>query len=47
VPLPDAFFEPDADITIQEYGYDQYLAAAQKGPVGPAPALHSILLHGK
>ena len=47
VPLPDAFFDPDPGVVIQEYGYDQYLADVQKGPVGPAPPLHSFLLHGK
>jgi hypothetical protein len=47
VPLPDDFFDPDPGVTIQEYGYDQYLTEVQKGPVGPAPPLHSFLLHGK
>lgn len=47
VPLTDEFFEPDPGFVIQEYSYDQYLADVQKGPVGPAPPLHSFLLHGK
>ena len=47
VPLPDDFFDPDPDYKITEYGYDQYLAETAKGPVGPAPPLHSYLLHGK
>lgn len=47
MPLPDDFFEPDPGVAIEEYGYDQYLAALKQGPVGPAPPLHSFLLHGK
>jgi len=47
VPLPDEFFDPDPGFVIEEYTYDGYLAAVQKGPVGPAPPLHSYLLHGK
>ena len=47
VPLPDEFFDPDPGVVIQEYGYEQYLTEVQKGPVGPAPPLHSFLLHGK
>ena len=47
VPVPDGFFDTDPGITITEYGYDQYLTEVAKGPVGPAPPLHSYLLHGK
>ena len=47
IPLPDEFFDPEPGVAIQEYTYDQYLAEVQKGPVGPAPPLHSFLLHGK
>jgi hypothetical protein len=47
MPLPDDFFEPEAGTVIREYSYDQYLEAVQQGPVGPAPPLHSFLLHGK
>ena len=47
VPVTDAFFDPDPGVTITEYGYDQYLTEVAKGPVGPAPPLHSYLLHGK
>jgi hypothetical protein len=47
VPLPDDFFEPEPGTAIEEYSYEQYLAAVQKGPVGPAPPLHGHLLHGK
>jgi hypothetical protein len=47
VPLADDFFEPEPGTVIEEYGYEQYLDAVQKGPVGPAPPLHGHLLHGK
>jgi hypothetical protein len=47
VPLPDSFFEAEPGVTLEEYGYEQYLVEAQKGPIGPAPALHSYLLHGR
>ena len=47
VPLTDEFFDPEPGFAIEEYGYDQYLEAVRKGPVGPAPPLHSYLLHGK
>jgi hypothetical protein len=47
MPLPDDFFDPEPGVVIEEYGYDQYLEAVAKGPVGPAPPLHSHLLHGK
>jgi hypothetical protein len=47
LPLTDAFFEPEPGTAIQEYSYDEYLEAVRKGPVGPAPPLHSYLLHGK
>lgn len=47
VPLTDDFFDPEPGFAIEEYGYDQYLEAVRKGPVGPAPPLHSYLLHGK
>ena len=47
IPLPDEFFDPDPGVVIVEYGYDQYLTELQKGTVGPAPPLHSFLLHGR
>jgi hypothetical protein len=47
VPIADDFFEPEPGTVIEEYSYEQYLAAVQKGPVGPAPPLHGHLLHGK
>ena len=47
VPVTDEFFDADPGVKITEYGYDQYLSEIQKGPVGPAPPLHSYLLHGR
>jgi hypothetical protein len=47
VPLGDDFFAPDPGVQLQELGYEQYLAASQKGPVGPAPPTFSHLLHGR
>jgi hypothetical protein len=47
VPLTDDFFEPEPGTAIEEYGYEQYLEAVKKGPVGPSPPLHGHLLHGK
>jgi hypothetical protein len=47
VPLSDDFFEPEPGTVIEEYGYEQYLDAVKKGPVGPSPPLHGHLLHGK
>jgi hypothetical protein len=47
VPLPDEFFDPDPGFVLEQLGYEQYLAGVEKGPVGPAPALHSHLLHGR
>jgi hypothetical protein len=47
VPLSDDFFAPEPGIQLQEFSYEQYLAASQKGPVGPAPPTFSHLLHGR
>lgn len=47
VPLTDEFFDPDPGVEIEEFSYDRYLEAVTKGPVGPAPPMHSYLLHGK
>jgi hypothetical protein len=47
VPLTDEFFDPEPGFAIEEYSYEGYLEAVRKGPVGPAPPLHSYLLHGK
>jgi hypothetical protein len=47
VPLGDDFFAPDPGVRLEELGYEQYLAAVAKGPVGPAPPTFSHLLHGR
>jgi hypothetical protein len=46
VPLGDEFFAPEAATEIEELSYEQYLAAAKQGLVGPAPPTFSHLLHG-
>lgn len=46
VALPDAFFEPPPDVTLESYTYDAYIEASQKGAVGPAPPFYADLLHG-
>jgi hypothetical protein len=46
VPLKDDFFTPEAGTEIEELSYEQYLARAKEGPVGPAPPTFSHLLHG-
>ena len=45
--IPDQFFEPPLGVDIQTFEYDEYVAAARKGPVGPAPPLYRQLLHGR
>ncbi len=47
VPLSNDFFEVEPSVAIEEYGYEQYLEALEKGPVGPAPPTFSHLLHGR
>jgi len=47
VPLTDAFFEVDPGVELELLSYEQYLAASEKGLVGPAPATFSHLLHGR
>jgi hypothetical protein len=44
--FPDAMFRPDPDVKLEELSYEEYLARAEKGPVGPAPPLFADLLHG-
>jgi len=47
IPIPDAYFEPEAGIQIQRYELVEYLKAlAEKGPLGPVPILYADLLHG-
>ena len=45
--IPDEFFQPGPGIRIRRMEYGKYVAAARKGPVGPAPPLYRYLLHGR
>jgi hypothetical protein len=47
LPIPDAFFEPDASVKLEHVSYDEYVARTSKEPVGPAPVLFRHLLHGE
>jgi hypothetical protein len=47
LPLTDRFFEIEANVEIEPYGYEQYLEALETGPVGPAPPTLSHLLNGR
>ena len=47
LPIPDPFFQPGPGIRIRRMEYGKYVAAARKGPVGPAPPLYRYLLHGR
>ena len=44
--IADSFFEPDPRVTLERISYEEYKTRAQKGPVGPVPALFSGLIHG-
>jgi hypothetical protein len=44
--FPDALFQPDAGVKLEQLTYEEYVARSQKAPVGPAPPLFSDLLHG-
>jgi hypothetical protein len=46
VPIPDWFFEPPADVTLEVVAYDEYVERSQKEAVGPAPPFYAELLHG-
>jgi hypothetical protein len=47
LPLPDAFFEPDASVRLQRYTLADYVReSVEKGSVGPVPVLYADLLHG-
>lgn len=46
IALAPAFFEPDPRIQLERFEYEDYVQRAREGPVGPAPALFSELLHG-
>lgn len=47
VPIPDWFFEPPANATIEAVTYDEYVERSKKEPVGPAPPFYAELLHGR
>ena len=44
--MPQAFFQPEPDMTIEQISYDEYVARATKEQLGPAPPFHRDLLHG-
>jgi hypothetical protein len=44
--FPDAFFEPEPGVKLEELSYQEYLKRTQQGPVGPAPPFYAELLHG-
>jgi hypothetical protein len=47
LPIPDAFFRPEAGIELARLSYEQYVALqAERRPVGPVPVLYYDLLHG-
>jgi hypothetical protein len=47
IPMPDAYFVPEAGIQIQRYELVEYQKlSAEKGPVGPVPILYADMLHG-
>jgi hypothetical protein len=47
LPIPDAFFAPEAGIELARLSYEQYVALqAERRPVGPVPVLYYDLLHG-
>jgi hypothetical protein len=46
--LPDAYFEPDPNVQIQTYEFEEYLRkTAALGAVGPVPVLYTDLLRGR
>jgi len=47
IEIPDSFFAPDPRYQLEQFSYEDYLKQAAKGPVGPSPALHADLLHGR
>ena len=44
--IPEQFFDPPEGIELETFDYESYIAAARRGPVGPAPPLYRHLLHG-
>lgn len=48
LPIPDAFFEPDAGIQIERMELEQYIErSVAEGPIGAVPVLYADLLHAK
>lgn len=47
LPITDAFFQPEPDVTLLRLGFDEYLQKqANREPLGPVPVLYTDLLHG-
>ena len=48
LPIPDAFFEPEADVQIERLELETYIKrTVSEGPVGAVPVLYADLLHAK
>lgn len=47
VALPDSFFEPSPQWTLEQVEYEDYARRSAKEPVGPVPVLFGDLLHGR
>ncbi len=47
VPLPEWFFEPLPDVTLETLTYTEYVERSKKEAVGPAPPFYAELLHGR
>lgn len=46
--LPDTYFEPDPNVEIQTYEFEEYLRqTVETGMVGPVPVLYTDLLRGR
>jgi hypothetical protein len=46
--IPDAFFEPEADVQIERLELEQYIKRTlNEGPVGAVPVLYADLLHAR
>jgi hypothetical protein len=44
--IPDAFFVPPPDVSLQRFEYDAFVQWALEGGVSPVPILYPDLLHG-
>ncbi len=45
--MPDRYFTPDPRFEVELMSLEDYARRSRRGPVGPAPPLHSRLLFGK